>query len=129
MKTAKYCLGALMAAGLAVSIGCEADVDTASNQPPSNVTIENRYEDRNPDVTYSTPERRQDIRIETSEQNDFDIEADDPDDRDWEEGAIKVEGDADLNRKSDTRYEVYEDGDEREVEYESSSDTNLEIDD
>lgn len=103
MKLASLLMGGIAALGLLIAVGCEADVDTASSQPPSNVTIENRYEDRDPDVRYGTPERDQNIRIETSEQNDFDIEPDDPDDRDWE---IEADGDSEVEYESETNLEV-----------------------
>lgn len=72
MKLATLLLGGIAFCGLAIVTGCEADVDTASDQPPSNVTIENNYDDREPqDVRYGTPERDQDIRIETHESNTY----------------------------------------------------------
>lgn len=96
MKLATLLLGGIAFVGLAIGVGCEADVDTASNQPPSNVTIENNYDDDRPrnDVRYGTPERDQNIRIETNENNTF--EADEADRN------VDIEEDINIDRDYDS---------------------------
>ena len=102
MKLATLLFSGVAVTGLAIFAGCEADVDTASDAPPTNVTIENRYEDRQPDVRYGTPERDQDIRIETRESNDYRF---DDADRDMDSD-VDIDEDIDIDRDIDRDVDI-----------------------
>lgn len=90
MKIVSLLLGAIVATGLAVSMGCETDIDTASSQPP--VIIENRYEDRESDVRYGVPERDRDVRVEADRDTERDVDIDED---------IDIDIDRDIDRDVD----------------------------